>query len=137
MKKTMTILTSVLLLMSIIALPVNAAVPENTVQPRWTNTSNIDCTVAAVDGVGYAECVVTSQAGATSIKIDIIVYEAPDNVWIYKTELHDIKYKRVSGVSCSFSVNVGCHYRADYTFTVTKGGVDEVITRTCYFTYEG
>ena len=137
MKKTITILISVLLLMSIIAIPVNAAVPGNTVQPLWDNTSVIDCTLAAVDGIGYAECVVKSQPGASSIKTDIVVYEAPGNIWIYKTELHDIKYTRVSGVSCPFSVNVGCHYRADYTFTVTKNGIDEVITRTLYFTYEG
>ena len=137
MKKTMTILMSVILLMSIIVIPVNAAVPENTVQPLWDNTSIIDCTIGAIDGVGYAECIVKSQPGASSIQIDIIIYEAPGNVWIYKTELHDIKYTRVSGVSCPFSINIGCHYRADYTFTVTKGGIDEVITRTCYFTYEG
>ena len=129
---------SVILLSCAIVIPVNAALPpENTLQPLWDNTALVDCTVAAVDGVGYAECIVKSMPGSSSIKTDIYVYEAINNVWIYQTEVHDIKYTRVAGVSCPFSVTVGCHYRADYTFTVTKNGVDEVITRTAYYTYEG
>ena len=138
MKKVVIVLMSLVLLCTAVAVPVGAAMPEdNIVQPMWTNTTSIDCTVAAVDGVGYAECVTIAQFGATSIKTDIYVYVAVNNRWTYLTETHDIKYKKLSGVSCPFSVSAGCDYRADYTFTVTKDGVDEVITRTVYYTYNG
>ncbi|MBE6576904.1 MAG: hypothetical protein E7653_02040 [Ruminococcaceae bacterium] len=138
MKKVVIVLMSMVLLCTTVMIPVGAAMPEdNTVQPLWINTTSIDCTVGVIDGVGYAECVSRSQAGSSSIKTDIYVYVAIDNRWTYLTETHDIKYTRVSGVSCPFSVSVGCDYRADYTFTVTKNGVDEVITRTVYYTYNG
>jgi hypothetical protein len=138
MKRSIIILMSVVLLSYAIMIPASATMPEeNTVQPLWQNTASIDCTLGAIDGIGYAECVSRAEFGSSSIKTDIIVYEAVNNVWTYLTEMHDIKYKMVSGVSCPFSVREGYHYRADYTFTVTKNGVAEVVQRTLYFTYEG
>lgn len=137
MKKRVIIsLIAVALLLSTIVVPVSAARGGNpTIQPQWDNTANIDCTISFDGDVGYAESVVKAQFGSSSIKTDIVVYKQVDSDWIYVTELHDIKYKIVSGVSCTFNAEVGFTYRADYTFTVTKSGVDEVINRTVYKTY--
>ena len=136
MKKTMIALFAVVLLMSAVIVPIGAAMPEDTVQPYWTNTNNIDCTMNVIDDVGYADCVVMGKFGATSIRTDIYVYEMIDDEWTYVTELHDVKNKQVSGVSCTFDAELGGYYRADYTFTVVKSGTSEVIDRTLYYTYE-
>jgi hypothetical protein len=135
MKKTMITLLAVVLLMGAVIVPVGAAMPEDTIQPLWTNTSSIDCTFNASNGIGYAESVAIGKIGATSVQTDIFVYKNVDGEWIYVTELHDIKYKHVSAVSCTFTAELGGYYRADYTFTVTRAGTQEVVERTVYYTY--
>ena len=135
MRKIIIVLMAVVLMSSSIMIPVGAAMPENTVQPLWDNTSGIDCTVGFSDDKGYAECIVIADYGATRIKTDIFVYKLYNNAWWYITELHDVVYDTVSGSSCSFDATLGNTYRVDYTFTVTKNGVDEIIDRIVYKTY--
>lgn len=135
MRKIIIVLMAVVLMSSSIMIPVGAAMPENTVQPLWDNTNIIDCTVLFIDGVGYAECVAHAKYGSTSIKTDIYVYSLGDEVWIYVAELHNIKNAISSVSSCTFEAELNETYRVDYTFTVTRNGIDEVITRTVYDTY--
>ncbi len=133
MKKVIITVLSVIMLVSVVAVPVSAAAVDNgTVQPLWTNTTMIDCDIALIDGVGYAESIVKGKFGATSVKTDMYLYKQVGTDWVYVTELHDIQYQRAAGTSCSFQGVEGEYFRADYTFTVTKGGVDEVINRTIY-----
>ena len=135
MRKIIIVLMAVVLMSSSIMIPVGAAMPENTVQPLWDNTTNIDCTVGFLDGKGRAECVVIADFGATSIQTDIYVYRLYNNAWWYVKETHNIVYDMISGSSCLFDIEIGTAYRVDYTFTVTKNGIDEIIDRTVYKTY--
>ena len=123
MKKVVIVLMSVIL-------------PEdNTVQPLWDNTNVIDCTVGFIEGTGRAESLVYAKFGATSIKTDIYVYALGDNAWIYVAEAHGTKNAITSVSTCLFDAILNETYRVDYTFTVTRNGTDEVITRTVYETY--
>ena len=136
MKKVVIVLMSVVLLSSAVMIPVGAAMPEdNTVQPLWDNTNVIDCTVGFIEGTGRAESLVYAKFGATSIKTDIYVYALGDNAWIYVAEAHDTKNAITSVSTCLFDAILNETYRVDYTFTVTRNGTDEVITRTVYETY--
>ncbi len=108
---------------------------EQTLRPLWDNTSTVEVEIEFQGYTGYAESLVRGKFGASSITTDIYVYRQSGSSWIYVTETHDTKEKFTSGVSCPFSASVGTSYRIDYTFTVTKDGVDEVINRTAYKTY--
>lgn len=135
MKKILSLLFSCVFAMCAISIPVDAALPVGTIEPLWDNTSNVDCTMNFIDGIGYADSVVKAKFGSTSITTDVYVYKQISGEWVCVAELHDTKNKMVSGVSCTFLAEVGGYYKADYTFTVTKSGVDEIINRTLYHTY--
>ncbi len=133
MKKVVLIVLSLVMLVSVVAVPVGAAAAD-TVQPRWTNTSTVDCLITYVDGVGYAESMVQGKFGTSAITTDIYLYKYVNDDWGYVDEFHETLYKRAALSSLPFEANVGEYFKADYTFTVTKGGTDEVITRTVYYT---
>lgn len=133
MKKAVISLLAIVLLVSSIALPIGASDTDTVIQPRWSNIDSIDCTLTVIDGVGHADCLSTAQFGSTSIQTDIYVYEYIGDEWVYITEKHDIKYKMVSGVSCTFPASGNRYYCAVYTFTVTKSGIDEVVERIVYY----
>ncbi len=130
MKKLILIVLSVLMLVTVAA-PVGAATVDvdNTVQPRWTNTSVVNAYFACADGLGYVESSVTAKIGASSVQTDMYLYKLVDDDWEYVDELHVIQYQRNAATSLSFEAN-GEYFRADFTFTVTKSGVAEVIERT-------
>lgn len=133
MKKAIISMVAVILLVSCVVLPVSAAEAETVIQPRWSNISTIDVTLTVIDGVGHADCVSIAQFGSTSIQTDIYVYEHTDEGWFYIAEMHDIKYKLVSGVCCTFPARSDGYYCAVYTFTVVKDGVAETVERIAYY----
>ena len=133
MKKAIISMVAVILLVSCVVLPVSATETETVIQPRWSNISTIDVTLTVIDGVGHADCVSSAQFGSTSIQTDIYVYEHTDEGWFYITETHDIKYKLVSGVCCTFPARSDGYYCAVYTFTVVKDGVAETVERIAYY----
>ncbi len=133
MKKAIIAMLAVILLVSCVVLPVSAAETETVIQPRWSNIASIDVTLTVIDGVGHADCVSSAQFGSTSIQTDIYVYEYVGDEWVYITEMHDIKYKIVSGVCCTFPARSNGYYCAVYTFTMVKSGVPETVERIAYY----
>lgn len=133
MKKAVISIVAIILLVSCVVIPVSAAETEAIIQPRWSIISNIDCTLTVIDGEGHADCVSSAQVGATSVQTDIYVYEYTGNEWVYVTEKHDIKYKIVSGVCCTFPARSDGYYCAVYTFTMVKNGVSESVDRIVYY----
>ena len=55
------------------------------------------------------------------------IYCLIDGEWIYVTELHKSASAMSLGAECVFTAIEGDTYRADYTCTVTKNGVSEII----------
>ncbi len=138
MKKTVkgiTVLLCMIMLLTSMLLPVSALSGTPTIQPMWDNTMTVQAEMVFEKRMGYAESAVAGYFDVTCIKTDIYIYFQYTTGWFYITELHDTTYDFVSGVSCQFTAVPGGTYRADYTFTVTRNGRDEVINRTVFNTY--
>ncbi len=106
-----------------------AQIEEPTIQPLWDNTSSVSITLTFIEGVGYAEAFAAGDPGTTSVRIDVYVFRKVGTLYYYVTEKHETISGMLGGISCPFEADQGGTYYAEYTFTVTKGGVDEVITR--------
>ncbi len=138
MKKTMKTVGAVLcaiLVLTMSVLPLCAAsVPQPDVEPMWENTSMISCILSFPNGVGNASSIVTGYPEVTCVKIDVYIYRLAGNgIWTRVTEDHSISYDRRGGIECTFIAVRNINYRADFLYTVTKDGVDEVIRRTAGF----
>lgn len=133
--KIMATLMAVLSLVMCMAMPIQAAVVDNQIQPQWDNTATLTL-VMSFPGDGYAEATIVGKTGVTKIVVDIFVYRQSGSSWVYVAETHKTINGMYGIVSCQFSPINGAYYRADYTVTVTKGSVNEVINKTQYRTCE-
>lgn len=132
------IISFVLLIVTILSLvpcTVNASSAEDTVSPCWENTGMVSCMIGFPDdGYGYAEAHVMGHPTANKISADVYVYRQVGSSWVYVGEAHKTVESCSLSISCQFTPIEGAYYRADYTFVVTKDGVDETITETKYKT---
>lgn len=131
MKRTLSLVLVILSLLSIFAVSVSA--DDYGIQPLWDNTSTISCRVIMRnDGYGYAEAEVLGYFEVDKIKVDVYLYVQNGSNWDYVGEDHVSVEDYVAAISYQFVPDDGAYYRADYTFTVTKNGVDEVIQKSSY-----
>lgn len=136
MKRVFILLLSAVLLLSATLIPIHAATDEDYgVMPCWTNTCTISVHVVFIDGVGYAEAMLVGYPTSSRVRIDVTVYKQSGSDWEYLAEKHVDKAASLTDISCPFEIVDGGYYKADYTFTVTDNGFDEVVTRTAYDTY--
>ena len=113
----------------------SAAAAGGTVVPFRQNTGSVSCKIGfSDDGYGYAEAYVMGHPTVNKIQGDVYVYRQVGSSWVYVGEAHKTVESCSLILSCKFDPIDGAYYRADYTFVVTKGGVDEVITQTKYKT---
>ena len=133
LKKLLVALLAATLMVSALPLSASAAAIENEVMPLWDNTGTVSCFVSLTDdGQGTAEASIRGYAGATSITCKVYVYLQNGSDWDYVTEDYfESSTNRLLGV-CEFSAVNGGYYKAEYTITVTKDNVTEVITCTAY-----
>ncbi len=137
LKKIMLVCLSMILMMSFVAIPVQAAVADDTVQPRWDNTAIIELTLTfSEDGIGCASAFIGGQPGTTNIEASVYIYRKSGLFWRYVDESHSSTTAMTGVLNCTFNATQGTEYKAEYTFTVTKSGTDETITKTQYRTYE-
>ena len=67
---------------------------------------------------------------------EVKVYRKSWFVWRY-VDGETVTVNSITGMlSCIFTATQGTEYKAEYKFTVTKNGVDEVVEKTQYKTYE-
>lgn len=131
--KMLAMLMAVLTMFLCVVMPINAAIAEPDVEPLWDNTGMINLSLGFPD-YGYAEATVIGKSGVTKIILDVYVYRQIGSSWTYVAENHKTVTGTVGGISCQFTAVSGSYYRADYTFTVTKNGVQEIINETKYGT---
>ena len=136
MKKTiLTLLAFITLLTSVAAIPANAAIadPGETVMPLWDNTLALNISIIFQDnGYGYAEGTIVGYTGVTQIVVDVTVYQQTGTNWSYVTDNQTTINGRGGAFSCPFPTVSGAYYKAEYTITVTKNGVNEVIEKEKY-----
>ena len=138
LKKIMLVCLSMLLTMSFVAIPAQAAdVDDTVVQPRWSNMAILHLSFAfPQEGYGCAEASFAGQPGTTKIVAEVHVYKKSGLIWRYVDE-ETVTVNAMNGMlSCIFTATQGTEYKAEYKFTVTKNGVDEVVEKTQYKTYE-
>ncbi len=140
MKKTMKTVGAVLcaiLVLTMSVLPLCAAsVPQPDVEPMWENIATLDADLLFYDGQGNASGFVSTQNQGCEINIDVYVYRLAGNgIWTYVAEGHSNQNEVVGYVNCSFIAVSGIRYRANFIFTVTQNGFDEIVKRTVYNTY--
>ena len=127
-KKRISLLLAIITLISVFSASVSAAVADP-VKPRWKNTGVVSCLIGFPDdGYGYAEGHVMGHPTVNKITADVYVYRQSGDDWIYAGEEHKTVYSASLNISCKFEPIDGAYYKADYTFVVTKNGVDELIT---------
>ncbi len=132
--KMLAVAMAVLTMLLCMAVPIQAAVVKPDVETNWQNTSSMTLTLSFPDDDGYAEAVIIGQSGVTQIITDIYVYRQVGSSWVRVGEEHTTTNDRHACVSCQFNAIKRAYYRAEYTFTVTKDGFDEVISKTKYAT---
>ncbi len=128
-------MVAVVTLLMCMAMPIQAAVVDNQIQPQWDNTATLTL-VMSFPGDGYAEATIVGKTGVTKIEAHIFVYRQSGSSWRYVAETHKTINGMYGIVSCQFTPINGAYYRAEYTFIVTKGEVEEVICKTQYRTCE-
>ena len=137
MKKAGICMLLVVMLLATAVVPTYAALPEdNTVTPLWTNTNSVNCTVLFEDCIGYAESGVMAKYSPKTFYVSTYVYIKSGSNWVYVTEKHESKTGMACATSCQFEAVYGADYKVEYVFTVSGNGVDEVIERTVYDTYD-
>ena len=134
-RKLIAFILMIVAILAIVPSMASAAAAGGTVVPCWQNTGSVSCKIGFPDdGYGYAEAYVMGHPTVNKIQGDVYVYRQVGSSWVYVGEAHKTVESCSLMLSCKFDPIDGAYYRADYTFVVTKGGVDEVITQTKYKT---
>jgi hypothetical protein len=137
LKKIMLVCLAMILTMAFVAIPAQAAVAEDTVAPCWDNTAIINITLSfPEEGIGCADAFIAGQPGTTKIEASVYIYRKSGLIWKYVDEEHTTINAITGALNCTFNATIGTYYKAEYTFTVTKNGTNETITKTQYRTYE-
>ena len=131
--KLLALLMALVTMLTCMTMPIQAAVVQPDVEPNWVNTMSITLTLTFPDD-GYAEATIIGDDGVTKIVIDVYVYRQIGSSWAKVGEKHTTCFGTLGAISCQFNTINRAYYRADYTFTVTKGNYDEVINKTQYRT---
>ena len=131
--KAIALILMIVTIISLLPCTVNAASADNTISPLWQNTNNINCQIYTdSNGYAYAEATVVGYTTVNKISATVYIYRQNGSSWEYVGE----EYKTVNNflltISCKFTPTQGSYYRADYTFVVTKNGVDETISKSRY-----
>ncbi len=133
MKKLTVSIIAILVLVLTVLSPVSAAQPDGL---QWDNTNLVSASIGFYSGIGDAEALVIGKPDTTQTKIDVVVYKQTTSGWTYVNEAHASRMAQNCGIECDFDAVYNGYYKADFTFTVTRYGVDEIIYRTEYQLYD-
>ena len=137
MKKILTIIVTVAMIMSWFCIAAQAATTDNSVTPRWDNTAMITVGIYFfADGSAVAESLTCGHFGTSKITSEVKVYQQFGSFWVQIAQAGQTTYGDTDVLTCQFNPVVGETYKAVFTLTVTKNNTDETITKTYYRTCE-
>lgn len=137
MKKILTIIVTVAMIMSWFCIAAQAATMDGSVTPRWDNTAMITVGIHFLEtGEAFAESLTCGHFGTTKIASEVKVYKQYGSFWVQVAKATQTTYGDTDLLTCHFDPVVGAYYKAVFTVTVTKNNTDETITKTYYRTYE-
>lgn len=136
MKKILSLLIAMVMLVSCLGVASFAALPDTgVVEPMWSNTGTFTYSFHFDDAtIGYAELSVGGKFGATRVTGTIEVYRQSGSDWIYVTGNCISVLDRTLTMSVPVTGVSGCYCKAVFTATVYKDGTSETITFTDYAT---
>ena len=137
MKKILTIILTVAMIMSWFCIVAQAATTDSSITPRWDNTSMITVGIYFLaSGESFAESHTAGYFGTTKISSEVKVYRQIGSFWVQIAQAEQTTYGDTDILTCYFTPVSGTNYKAVFTVTVTKDNIDETITKTYYRTYE-
>lgn len=129
MKKFVSAMLLVIMLISVLNVSALAATP-GTVEPMWDNTGYTSNNMVFDGTSGTASMIVAGKIGVNRIEGSCVIYRHDGSDWVYVTD----DSTTVNAMSCSlevtFTAEIGCEYKAEFTFVVYKNGVGEPIEST-------
>lgn len=120
MKKRISVLLVLLMIVSVCAVSVYAA------EPRWTNVAYMSPVISAVDDMYGNQ--IGGMSGTTRIACTLVLYEKG---WFSYPEVARTSETYDGGGHFfygTYDIKSGKKYRLDTTVTVTRNGVDETVT---------
>ena len=134
--KAIALILIIVTIVSLLPCTVIAASADNTISPLWQNTHIVNCYLFENDDeYAYAEATIIGEPTVSKITVDVYVYQQVGSAWMYVGQDHKtVNNNRLLAISYRFTPKQGSSYRADFTFVVTKNGVDETINTTKYLT---
>lgn len=129
MKKIVSMITLLVMLLSCFSVSVAAAAPP-TAEPMWDHTGLITGTIAFIGPdktAGMADMQVLGKDGVTKIEISIVVYKIVGSNLVYVTSDSKTVNHRNCYLAVEFTGEHGYEYQADVHIVVYKGTVGEVI----------
>ena len=120
--------------MSTISLTVSAALPEP-ITPMWDNVLSLNATLSFNGTTGN----VSGKSGVTNIDATVTLYYKNTNgVWVEQEKDWDYNTNQsLLGISETFTGARGVEYKIVVEATVTKGNVEETVSKTATATCPG
>lgn len=130
MKKFISMVILVFTVISAFSVSTSAATVNPSVEPLWDNASLANSTMVFNGTEGNATMNVVGKSGVTKIEGYVEISKYDGSEWVYVTEASKTVTTRTCYLRITFTGEVGYEYKAEFTFTVYKDGVGEVITET-------
>lgn len=135
MKKIISVLISVFMLLGIAFYAEAAVIPEDTVMPLWDNIFNMSNEIVFNGITGKATAGVTGKSGTTLISGVLTVYKQDSNGgWSSVNSNSRSSASNSLSLSVNFTGVKGGYYKSVLTTTVYVNGVGETETATTYKT---
>ena len=136
MKKTTFISILLVILFSFSIVSSAAVINDETVVPLWDNISTINVHMNFVGTEGAVTGTIASKY-ADELRGTLVVYKQTDSgYWSYVGSAVETTTALAMAVTVEFEGELSGYYKAVFTVTATKDGVDETVTRTTYRTCE-
>ena len=124
--------------MSTISLTVSAALPEP-ITPMWDNVLSLNATLSFNGTTGNVSAFINGKSGVTNIDATVTLYYKNTNgVWVEQEKDWDYNTNQsLLGISETFTGARGVEYKIVVEATVTKGNVEETVSKTATATCPG
>ena len=138
MKKLIVSVMALVLLTMSAVLPVGAAAHMGDIAvPYWTNVNSVSQSITFENGIGFAEGSVRGKFGSTNAQAEVRLYIQTTDGWEFIGDAYDSQSGMSAAVSYEFTPVRNATYKAEFTFTVYKSGVSEVVSQEVIETYTG
>ncbi len=126
------------ILMSTISLTVSAALPDP-ITPMWDNVLSLNATLTFNGTTGNVSAFINGKSGVTNIDATVTLYYKNTNgVWVEQEKNWDYNTNQsLLGISETFTGARGVEYKIVVDATVTKGNVEETVSKTATATCPG